>query len=172
MIGESTSERTQRQVEYVQASAFSAQSGDFAKTSEPRTAPAGALSDSIVPTVDGTFEAWEKCHVDYKIQVPKKGLYRVWARMWSENEASNSFFVSLPGRTYPKTIFGNQPIWKKWHWQPGPVMNLEEGETMIRFWVRDAIPRQGPFLDVICFTNLPSYVPSDEDAKDAGKKSQ
>lgn len=169
MIGESTSERTQRLVEYVQASAFSSQSGDFVKTSETKAAPSGALSDCIVPTVDGTFEAWEKCHVDYKIQVPKKGLYRVWARMWSENEASNSFFVSLPGQTYPKTIFGNQPIWKKWHWQPGPVMNLEEGETTIRFWVRDAIPKQGPFLDVICFTNLPSYVPSDEEAVAATK---
>ncbi len=165
MIGESTSKKTKKLTRFIPASAFKSHSGHFVKTSETKTAPEGAIADCVVPTVDGTFEAWEKCHIDYKIKVPQAGLYRIWARIWCRDEASNSFFTSLPGSPHEKRIFGNQKIWKKWLWQPGPVLNLREGETTIRFWVRDAVPKQGPFLDVICLTNLPSYVPNDEDAK-------
>ena len=170
MVGETTSETTKKVVVYRPASAFAAESGDFVKASTAGTSPPEALSDCMVPTVNGTFEAWEKCYIDYKVKVPQKGIYRIWARIRCGDSKSDSFFISVPGSPHAKEVFGNQPIWKKWLWQPGPVLNLDEGEVTIRFWVRNAIAKQGPFLDVLCLTNCPSYTPSDEDAEKATKE--
>ena len=165
MLRDTTSDKTQKVVAYLPASAFSTQSGDFLKTSVAGKKPAGAISDCMVPNTDGTFEAWEKCYIDYKFKVPEKGMWRIWARIWCGSSKSDSFFTSIPANPHSKTKFGNQPIWKKWLWQPGPVLHLEKGEATIRFWVRDAVAKQAPFLDVLCLTNYSAYNPNDKDAR-------
>ena len=163
-LGRTTSQKTKLVTSFLPASAFAKQSGDFVSAAKAGTSTPDALSDCMVPTTNGTFEAWEKCYIDYKFDVPERGMYRIWARIWCGSSKSDSFFTSIPGDAKSKTVFGNRPIWKKWLWQEGPILQLEEGRATIRFWVRDAVPKQAPFLDVLCLTNCLSYTPNDQDA--------
>ena len=94
---------------FIPGAEFASQSGHFIRISKTGTKAAGALSDGIVPTVKGTFEAWEKCYADYAFDVKSAGRWRLWARIRCKDHNSDSLFTSLPNQPREKQILGNRP---------------------------------------------------------------
>lgn len=90
----------------------------------------------------------------FKINVPRAGIYRLWARTHWHDECGNSFFV---------VVDGGQPSWigedgtvQKWHWVKGKSYTLSAGVHTIKFQNRE----DGAKLDQFLLTTDTRYVPT------------
>jgi uncharacterized protein YodC (DUF2158 family) len=72
-------------------------------------------------------------HAEYKINVPKAGLYQFWARCRWYDYAGNSFYIIVDDiQVTSKTPFITDETYKKWHWVAGPALQLSAGFHTIR----------------------------------------
>jgi hypothetical protein len=123
------------------------------------------------------------CYCEYRVQIPRKARWTLWARVRYPNGGDMSFGLVLPEEEV--TLSGNQVLGncgandKRWHWTgrgggvttvpPGsPItFNLAPGEFAFRIYPREGsgTKQANPRLDCLCLAEDLSYRPSDEDAK-------
>ena len=149
---------------YVSAKQYVGKAGSLDLTSKLGSRPAGALGDCLVPTAGQAYARPKEWYAEYTFNVPHRGRWHLWGRMWYKNTNSNSYFCALASRPEAKTRFGNSYVWEKWLWESGPTFRLEAGPAAIRVYVRESAPKVSPLLDVLCLTNDSGYKPDDDSA--------
>jgi len=144
-----------------------------------------ALGDVIL--CSGRFDRFGQtpCYCEYRVNIPHKGRWSLWARVRYPTGGDMSFGLVLPDEEVTlsgKQVIGNCGVnEKKWHWTgrgggvttvpPGSpiVFNLEAGEFTFRIYPREGpgTAAGNPRLDCLCLTEDPDYRPSDADARAA-----
>ena len=141
---------------------------------------AGASGDFIVCAgkIDRSAEAPSYC--EYRVRIPKKGVWTVWARVRYPRGGDMSFGIVPAGEE--ATLDGNQVLGNcgenggRWHWTgrgggvtsvpPGSPIRfaLEAGEFVFRIYPREGsgAADSNPRLDVMCFCKEPDDLPRDE----------
>jgi len=95
----------------------------------------------------------DKGYLEYEIDIPEPGTYRLWARCYWPDTAANSFLESFDGGT--ETILGNDLSFDSWHWVPGQSYPFSEGKRLLR--IRDR--EDGSRLDKLLLTPSSAYIP-------------
>ncbi len=166
------------------------------RASDVGMAGEGCLGDCLVPVIavhegqSGT-NSWAEFDVD----VPRGGSYRVWARLRGPSGLPESFIVTAdsPGTGATAVRVGcGGATGRAWHWSGSvsgsntpPVgavatLDLEAGRRTLRVHVdhafattfrplrwQQAEPLFSPGIDVLCLTDDPAYVPTDDAARAA-----
>jgi hypothetical protein len=170
---------------WLEAEDYAAQAGPMLKGSEAGIEETGALADVVL--CSGAIDRTGKtpCYVEYRVDVPRKGRWTLWARVRYPTGGDMSFGIVPRGEEV--TLSGNQVLGncgrndKKWHWTgrgggvttvpPGaPVtFNLPAGRFVFRIYPREGpgTPAGNPRFDCLCIAEDPTYVPTDEDAVSA-----
>ena len=97
----------------------------------------------------------------YNIELPKKGSYTIWCRVWWEGECSNSFTVRINDN--PPILFGEDATYKAWHWVKYPVsrtspkIKLDVGKHTLKIENRE----DGIMVDQIILSADKRFVPVD-----------
>ncbi|GAH61054.1 unnamed protein product, partial [marine sediment metagenome] len=95
----------------------------------------------------------DKGYLEYEINIPDPGTYRLWARCYWPDTAANSFLESFDGGT--ETILGNDLSFDSWYWVPGQSYTFSEGKHLLR--IRDR--EDGSRLDKLLLTPSSAYIP-------------
>lgn len=88
----------------------------------------------------------------YKISVRKEGKYYFWGKCYWKNACSNQFRIQHNNTRYS---FGDDPVYSRWHWVKGPVINFRQGVNEVFLLSHD----EGAQMDEIILTMNPEYVP-------------
>jgi len=97
----------------------------------------------------------------YEFELPKKGSYTLWCRVWWEGECSNSFTARINDN--PPILFGEDATYKAWHWVKYPVartsprFDLDAGRHTFKIENRE----DGIMVDQIIFSDDKRFVPVD-----------
>ncbi len=95
----------------------------------------------------------------YEIDIPQDGYYHLWARVYWEDECSNSFSLQIDDG--PRFAFGQTMTFKTWHWVRSPprlgVMNLTRGRHRLTVHNRE----DGVRIDQILLTLNRRLIPVD-----------
>jgi len=161
--------------------------GKMVKGSEVGAKDPEAFGD-IVLCMDQIDRAQPKdCYCEYRVEIPHKGRWTLWARVRYPSGADESFGIVLPGEKVAlegKQVLGNcGQNAAKWHWTgrgggsttppPGePItFDLPAGPFVFRIYPREGggTAAANPRLDAFCLTDDPAYVPTDADATAALK---
>ncbi len=168
---------------WIQATGFAGSAGAMAKGSAAGVEDPGAIGDFIVCTGKIDRSAENPSYCEYRVQIPKKGVWTLWARVRYPRGGDMSFGFVPVGEEV--TLDGNQVIGNcgmndsLWHWTgrgggvttvpPGaPIrLKLDEGEFAFRVYPREGpgTAQTNPRLDVICLCEAPDDTPTDNDAK-------
>jgi hypothetical protein len=168
---------------WIQATDFSESAGTMAKGSAVGIEDPNAIGDFIVCTgkIDRLAESLPYC--EYRVNVPKKAVWTLWARVRYPGGGDMSFGF-VPDRE-EVTLDGNQVIGNcgvneaKWHWTgrgggvttvpPGaPIrLKLDDGEHTFRIYPREGpgTAETNPRLDVMCLCESPDDMPTDSEAR-------
>jgi hypothetical protein len=145
----------------------------------------GSLGDFILCSgrIDRSGKTPTYC--EYRIDVPRKGRWTLWARVRYPQGGDMSFGLVRPGE--PVTLTGSQVLGNcglnnaQWHWtgqgggvtSPPPgvpiVLSLPAGPFVFRIYPREGggTAAANPRLDCLCLAEDPGYAPTDADAKAA-----
>ena len=144
----------------------------------------GAFGDVLVCTGRPTRAAVNHWYAEYAVEVPRDGTYALWARVRYPSGGDDSFAVLRPGEEVTlksDQVLGNCGVnGKRWHWTgrgggsttvpPGrPVtFKLGKGTFTFRIYAREGpgTAEGNPRLDLLCLTDDPLVVPTDEDARE------
>jgi hypothetical protein len=159
--------------------------GEMALGSQVGVSEDGALGgDVLVCTANPSFTDPRPWFAEYTVQIPRAGLWTLWARVRYPRDEDDSFGFVLPGDEV--TLRGEQVLGNcghsdaKWHWTgrgagsgmapPGrPIrLELEEGPFTFRIYAREGASLEvNPRLDLLCFTEDAVVVPDDDMAREA-----
>lgn len=178
-------ELRQPAVIWIQAEDRQQQVRDMVKGSEADVREPDAVGDVVLcrGTIDRTASAPSYC--EYRVAIPHKGRWTLWARVRYPTAGDMSFGVVLPDE--PVTLTGRQVLGNcgvnnaQWHWTgqgggvttvpPGSpiVFDLQAGEFVFRIYPREGngTAAGNPRLDCLCLAEDPDYRPSDADASAA-----
>jgi hypothetical protein len=168
---------------WIPAAQYQAAVGRMVRGSEAGVREPEALGDVILcggPIARGPAAA---SYCEYRVQVPRKATWTLWARVRYPTGGDMSFGLVLPGQ--PVTLDGPQVLGncglndKRWHWTgrgggsttgpPGsPItLRLDPGPLVFRIYAREGggTPATNPRLDCLVLAEDPSYVPTDADAR-------
>jgi len=165
---------------WIQAEDYHQLVGNMATGSQLGVREAGAFGDVVLcgGRIDPTGKT--PCYCEYRVQIPHKGRWTLWARVRYPTGDDMSFGVVLPGQEV--TFFGKQVLGNcglnngQWHWTgrgsgvttapPGSpvVFNLEPGEFVFRIYPREGrgTARDNPRLDCLCLAEDPAFRPADD----------
>jgi len=162
--------------------------GRMARGSAVGVREPGAFGDVILCTDRPNRLKPSDWYCEYRVQIPHKGRWTLWARVRYPSGADHSFGIVLPGEKVTlsgKQVLGNCGVnEKKWHWtgRGGGTTTVPPGRPITftlprgRFTFR-IYPREGggttalnPRLDCLCLTDDPAYVPTDAEARNALEK--
>jgi hypothetical protein len=168
---------------WVQAEEFAACNGSMARGSAAGVEDPEAIGDFVVCTgkIDRSPSSTSYC--EYRVSIPRKGVWTLWARVRYPRGSDMSFGMVPEGEEV--TLSGNQVIGNcgandaKWHWTgrgggvtavpPGsPVrLKLEEGEFRFRIYPREGsgTSETNPRLDVMCLCEESDKIPTDAEAR-------
>jgi len=185
LMANATLEMRKPVVMWIQAEGCQERVGTMAKGSEVEVREPDALGDVVL--CPGPFDRSGRtpCYCEYRVEVPRKARWTLWARVRYPTGGDMSFGLVLPNEEV--TLSGNQVLGncgvngKAWHWTgrgggvstvpPGsPItFNLEPGEFVFRIYPREGSGTKdgNPRLDCLCLAEAPEYVPTDADAKAA-----
>jgi len=116
------------------------------------TASAGAF----ICLASGSGQGWRgegKGSVAYRLDLPRSGRYVVWGRTEWLDPCRNAFFLSANGQA--PIVFGNDPIFNRWHWVRAVPLGLDRGVNHLRF----SNHSDGTALDKLIVTEDSDYVP-------------
>lgn len=152
---------------WVQAEDCESIVGKMAKGSALGLPDKAALGDFILATAGSSPAKQENWYCRYQLEFPRAGLWHLWGRVWYEDTNSNSFAFAQGAPADRRARFGNDMIFKQWHWDRGPTLHYGKGSNTFRVYEREgsADPAKSPRLDMICFTDDPTYRPTDDDAR-------
>ncbi|MBC7287424.1 MAG: hypothetical protein H5T86_05135 [Armatimonadetes bacterium] len=97
---------------------------------------------------------YDKGNALYKVNIPKAGVYRLWARTNWHDSCGNSFFVVVDEKD--TSWIGEDGTYQKWHWVRGKTYQLSSGVHTFRFQNRE----DGAKLDQFLLTTDLRYVPT------------
>jgi len=122
------------------------------------------------------------CYCEYRVEIPRKARWTLWARVRYPTGGDMSFGLVLPGEQVSlsgKQVLGNCGMNDKgWHWTgrgdgissvpPGSpiVFDLEPGPFVFRVYPREGggTAATNPRLDCFCLSEAADFVPTDADA--------
>ncbi|MFO7937550.1 MAG: hypothetical protein R6V06_08095 [Kiritimatiellia bacterium] len=102
-----------------------------------------------------------KGSAQYCLELPGKGYYTLWCRVWWNGECSNSFTVRI--NENPPILFGEDATYKAWHWVKYPVsrtspkIQLNAGDHSLKIENRE----DGIMIDQIILSADKRFVPVD-----------
>ena len=111
----------------------------------------------------------KKDYLEYTVEIPKAGPWKLWAYVRHEDTNSNSFYLSAPAAVEP-VRFLNDYDFGAWHWVAGDMLKLPAGQFTFRLYSREARQNLSPALDMLVWVNDRSYVPALSDVKKAAAK--
>jgi len=143
-----------------------------------------ALGDVLTSTGRPTPQAANHWFAEYTVEVPHAGLWTLWARVRYPQGGDMSFGLVLPGQDVTLTgdqVLGNCGVHEgQWHWTgrgggstttpPGEAirLQLDRGPFNFRIYAREGVgPPNNPRLDLICLSDDPLVVPTDDDVRRA-----
>lgn len=89
----------------------------------------------------------------YVARIGRKATYRIWLRVkWTDGDG-NSLFLAMPGRE--PSVVGQDGTYGRWHWTPGPDVELAEGSHSLAILHRE----DGVSLDRILLVPDATFVP-------------
>ena len=97
----------------------------------------------------------------FTVEIPEDADYTLWARVYWDDECSNSFTVAFDGQ--PGFLFGEDATYKAWHWVKYPVsytakpVRLTKGQHTLTFRNRE----DGVCLDQVLLSADKRFVPVD-----------
>ncbi len=170
---------------WIQAEAFSRQSGRVATGSAVNQVESGALGDYVLCTGPLMRTSRSPWFWQYAVDLPHKGLWTFWARVRYPTGADHSFWLvplAADGREERAVVLGNcGRNEKKWHWTgtgsgtttvpPGRriTLRLPKGRFAFRVYPREGTGQAetNPRLDCFCISDDPDYRPTVDDARAA-----
>jgi hypothetical protein len=170
---------------WIQAEEFQDRAGSMAKGSEVGLEEAETCGDAVLCPGPIDRSGQTPCYLEYRVPIPRKARWTLWARVRYPTGGDMSFGLVLPGQEVTLTgaqVLGNCGVnEKQWHWTgrgggvttapPGSpiVFQLEPGEFVFRIYPREGsgTPAGNPRLDCLCLAEDPEYVPTDADARAA-----
>ena len=134
---------------------------------------AQTIGDIVVPT-DGfvMMQAEEKDYLEYSVDIPKAGTWRLWAHVRYEDTNSNSFYLAAPANEAEPKRFGNDYNFGFWHWDGGTNLKLPKGLFTFRLYSREAKAKVSPALDMLLLVNDRSYAPTVSDVRKVMKRAK
>lgn len=169
---------------WIKAADFSAAAGSMVKGSAAGIQDPDAIGDFILCTGKIDRSAASPSYCEYRVHIPKKGVWTLWSRV-RYPRGSDMSFGFVPGGE-EVTLNGNQVIGNcglneaRWHWTghgsgvttvpPGsPIrLKLDEGEFTFRIYPREGpgTAETNPRLDVMCLCEDPEDMPTDNEARE------
>lgn len=170
---------------WLQAEGFLQLRGKMALGSRVGVVENEAFGDVLVCTGRPSRQQPPAWYAEYRTTIPHAGQWSLWARVRYPSGVDDSFGVVWSGE--PVTLSGNQVLGNcgvnhaKWHWTgrgsgtttvpPGSAITkrLPKGPVTFRIYAREGpgVVARNPRLDVLCLTDDPAAVPTDELAKKA-----
>jgi hypothetical protein len=170
---------------WIPAAAFQTAAGNMVKGSQVGLSDPQALADVVVCSVKGKSSDNAASYCQYRVNIPRKGRWTLWARVRYPGGGDLSFGIVLPDETV--TLTGKQVLGNcgmnhgQWHWTgrgggsttkpPGNpiVFTLNPGEFAFRIHPREngGSAALNPRLDCLCLSEDPAFVPDDAQAKAA-----
>ncbi|MDY0169479.1 MAG: hypothetical protein RBS80_23255 [Thermoguttaceae bacterium] len=144
-----------------------------------------AFGDVLVATGRPSVKKPEAWFAEYTVDIPRDGLWAIWGRVRYPRGSDDSFGFVVPGEEVTLShgdgqVLGNCGVdVDRWHWTgrgagstavpPGQPLTrrLESGPFTFRIYAREGPgnPQTNPQLDLICLTEDPAEVPTDEEAR-------
>ncbi len=172
------------QMIFLRATDFDSLEGQMARGSDVGVEDPEAFGDVLVCTGRPDMQQPQPWYAEYTVGIPRAGRWTLWARVRYPGGGDQSFGIVLPGDEV--TLSGNQVLGNcgvnegQWHWTgrgggsttvpPGQAitLNLEAGPFTFRIYAREgpATAEMNPRLDLLCLTDDPLNVPTDEKAKE------
>ncbi|MEW6354984.1 MAG: hypothetical protein AB1696_01545 [Planctomycetota bacterium] len=161
--------------------------GRMLKGADAGIAEPDAVGDVIVCAVAPGGKDLGNAYCEYTVDLPREGLWTIWARLRYTRPADESFWLVPQGggeEAAKPIVLGNcGQNEAKWHWTgrgggfadapPGsPIaLKLPKGPFTFRIYGREggAVAQDNPRLDCLCVCDDPDYRPTDEEAKAALK---
>lgn len=121
------------------------------------------ISGSVISIPEKAGNPPERCEgmASYTFELPKKGAYTLWCRVWWAGECSNSFTVKV--NDTPSILFGEDATYKAWHWvkypisRTSPKFNLKAGKQILKIENRE----DGIMVDQVILSADKRFVPVD-----------
>lgn len=168
---------------FLPATDFDSLAGEMARGSDAGVEEPEAFGDVLVCTGRPNMQQPQPWYAEYTVEIPHDGNWTLWARVRYPSGGDDSFGIVLPGAEV--TLGGAQVLGncgvneKRWHWTgrgggsttvpPGqPItFRLEQGPFTFRIYAREGLgtAQMNPRLDLLCLTDDPLNVPTDEAAE-------
>lgn len=121
------------------------------------------ISGSVISIPEKAGNPPERCEgaATYTFDLPEKGAFTLWCRVWWNGECSNSFTAKINDK--PPILFGEDATYKVWHWVKYPVARtspkiyLEAGKQSFKIENRE----DGIMVDQIILSSDKRFVPVD-----------
>ncbi len=170
---------------WLRAADFDRLVGAMALGSKVGVREPGAFGDVLLATGRPTIGPAQEWYAEYTVDIPHAGTWAVWGRVRYPRGSDDSFGFVVPGEEVTLAygdgqILGNCGVGAdRWHWTgrgagstdvpPGRPLTrrLEAGPFTFRIYPREGPgnPQGNPRLDLICLTEDPAHVPTDEEAR-------
>jgi len=169
---------------FLRAADYKGLTGEMALGSTVGVQEPEALSgDVLVCTGRPNMQQPQPWYAEYTVDIPRAGRWALWARVRYPSGADESFGIVRPDE--PVTLQGTQVLGncgvneKKWHWTgrgggvtsvpPAEpiIFSLQPGPFTFRIYAREGggSAAVNPRLDLLCLTDDPMTVPTDEQAR-------
>jgi hypothetical protein len=169
---------------FIRAGDYQTITGEMGKGSAVGVHEPEALSDDVlICTGRPNMQQPQPWYAEYTVDIPHDGRWALWARVRYPSGADESFGVVRPDEQVTlggAQILGNCGVnEKRWHWTgrgggvtsvpPAEpiVFSLKQGPFTFRIYAREGggSAAVNPRLDLLCLTDDPLTVPTDEHAK-------
>ncbi len=170
---------------WVRATDYDRRVGQMARGSRVDVHEPEAFGDVLVATDRPTIHPPQEWYAEYTVDIPREGTWAIWGRVRYPRGTDDSFGLVVPGEEVTLSygdgqILGNCGVGaEQWHWTgrgagsttvpPGQPLTrqLEPGPFTFRVYAREGPgdPHGNPRLDLICLTEDPRQVPTDEQAR-------
>jgi hypothetical protein len=159
--------------------------GEMALGSQGGVTEPGSFGDFVVCTAHPNFDTANPWYAEYTVNIPREGLWTLWARVMYPGGGDMSFGLWIPPD--PLSLDGGKAIGNcgigsdRWHWTgrgggstseaPGaPItLRLPQGPLTFRVAAREGrgTAATNPRLDALMLTDEPDDMPTDELAQAA-----
>lgn len=144
--------------------------GRFTSGREAGLAYGQIMGDCVVPSESFThMEPEEKDFMEFSVDVPKAGAWKLWAHVRHEDTNSNSFYIAAPADAQQER-FLNDYDFGHWHWVAGRTYKLPQGPFTFRLYSREARQNSSPALDLLLLVNDRAYVPALHEVRKAASE--
>ncbi len=170
---------------WICAADFNRVVGQMARGSDAGVRDPDAFGDVLVATGQPAANPAREWFAEYTVEIPRAGLWTIWGRVRYPRGGDDSFGFVVPGEPVDLTLGAGQILGNcgvqadRWHWTgsgsgsatvpPGQPLTrkLAAGPFTFRIYAREGpgSPQTNPRLNLICLSEDPAFVPTDDAAK-------